>query len=282
LVADIHYRVDLALRALEAGVSKLRINPGNIRRQRDVQALASKAAEKGIPIRIGINSGSIPGDVRAALGTGADALWASAERHVRMLEEVGFGDIVLSIKASDPLTTVDANVRAAKECDYPLHLGVTEAGPPMEGAVRSSVDLSLLLSRGIGDTVRVSLSGPPEDEAFVAWEILASLGLGRMHPRLVSCPTCARTRIDVAGIASELSGILRRTRGSYTVAVMGCEVNGPGEAREADLAIIGSPAGMLIFSGGRRMPGTITKEELPRRLGEELAKLAEKHGGPGS
>lgn len=282
IVADIHFRADLALRAIDAGVAKLRINPGNIRRQADVRTLAARAADRRIPIRVGINSGSLPGDLRERYGAGADAMWASAERHLRMLEEMDFRDTVLSLKASDPMTTVEANLRAARECDYPLHLGVTEAGPPMEGAVRSAVALAILISKGVGDTVRVSLSGPPEDEPFVAWEILASLGLGRLHPRLVSCPTCARTRIDVAEIAAGLSGVLRRIRGSYTVAVMGCEVNGPGEAREADLAVIGSPAGMMLFRGGRRLPGTISPGELPGRLEKELARLAEEHGGPES
>ncbi len=280
IVADIHFRHDLAVAAVEAGVAKLRINPGNIRRPADVRILAEKAASRGIPIRVGINSGSIPGDLREKLGTGADALWAAAERHLLLLGETGFSDTVISLKASDPMTTVEANLRAARECDRPLHLGVTEAGPPLEGAVRSSVAIGLLLARGIGDTIRVSLSGPPEDEPFVAWEILSSLGLGRIHPRLVSCPTCARTRIDVAGIAGELSGILRRIRGGFTVAVMGCEVNGPGEAREADLAVIGSPSGMILFESGRRLPGTVQPGGIRARLEHELSRIAEEQGGP--
>ena len=280
IVADIHFRHDLAVAAVEAGVAKLRINPGNIQRPADVRVLAEKAASRGIPIRVGINSGSIPGHIREKLGTGADALWAAAERHLLLLAETGFTDTVISLKASDPMTTVEANLRAARECDRPLHLGVTEAGPSLEGAVRSSVAIGLLLARGIGDTIRVSLSGPPEDEPFVAWEILSSLGLGRIHPRLVSCPTCARTRIDVAGIAGELSGILRRIRGDFTVAVMGCEVNGPGEAREADFAVIGSPAGMILFEGGRRLPGTVHPDEIRSKLEHELSRFAEKQGGP--
>ncbi len=280
LVADIHFRHDLAIAAVDAGISKLRINPGNIRRPADVRAVAEKAASKGIPIRIGINSGSIPGDIRERFGTGSDALWAAAERHLRMLDETGFTDTVISLKASDPMTTVEANLRAARECDRPLHLGVTEAGPSLGGAVRSSVAMALLLARGIGDTIRVSLSGPPEDEPFVAWEILSSLGLGSIHPRLVSCPTCARTRIDVAGLAEEVSGMLRGMRGSFTVAVMGCEVNGPGEARDADFAVIGSPAGVILFEGGRRLPGTVSPGEVRARISEELERLARQHGGP--
>ncbi len=140
--------------------------------------------------------------------------------------------------------------------------------------------MALLLARGIGDTIRVSLSGPPEDEPFVAWEILSSLGLGSIHPRLVSCPTCARTRIDVAGLAEEVSGMLRGMRGSFTVAVMGCEVNGPGEARDADFAVIGSPAGVILFEGGRRLPGTVSPGEVRVRISEELERLARQHGGP--
>jgi (E)-4-hydroxy-3-methylbut-2-enyl-diphosphate synthase len=278
VVADVHFRADLALAAVRAGVAKLRINPGNIRREREVASLAEAAAARGIPIRIGINSGSIPGDVRKRLGNGPDALWAAAESHLGILEGLGFEDIVLSLKAADPLSTVDANIRAARECRYPLHLGVTEAGPPPGGAVRSAVALSILLSRGIGDTVRVSLSGPPEKEAPVAWEVLSSLGLGRLHPRLVSCPTCARSRLDVAAVAGEIAGVLEGVRGDFTVAVMGCEVNGPGEARDADLALVGTPAGMILFVRGRRA-GAFPADEAPSRLRAELERLAEQPGG---
>ncbi len=279
VVADIHFRADLALAALDAGVAKLRLNPGNIRRRGDVWRIAEKALSRGVPIRIGINSGSLPGDIRERMGGGADAMLAAASRHAAMLEETGFQDIVLSLKASDPMLTVEANLLAARETPWPLHLGVTEAGPPFEGAVRSAVALSLLLSRGIGDTIRVSLSGPPEAETCAAWEILSSLGIARIHPRIVSCPTCSRARIDVASLAESLSLRMRGMRGDFTVAVMGCEVNGPGEAREADIAVTGSPAGIILFRHGRRLPGTVSPEDVCSRLEKEMDRLSDEHGG---
>jgi (E)-4-hydroxy-3-methylbut-2-enyl-diphosphate synthase len=180
-----------------------------------------------------------------------ESLWVSAERHIELLRETGFEDIVLSLKASDPMLTVRANRYAAARCDYPLHLGVTEAGPLFSGCIRSAVALSLLLSEGIGDTMRVSLTAPSEKEPLAAWEILSSLGMRYRFPRIISCPTCARRRIDVGEIASDIQAHLVGLQGDFTVAVMGCEVNGPGEAREADIAIIGTPTGMMIFSGGR-------------------------------
>jgi (E)-4-hydroxy-3-methylbut-2-enyl-diphosphate synthase len=280
LVADIHFRADLALRALEARVSKLRLNPGNISRKRDVLRIAEKASGSGTPIRVGINSGSVPGDLRTRYGgLSPDSLWAAARRHLDILEEAGFTDVVLSIKASDPLLTVAANRRAAWECDYPLHIGVTEAGPPSLGAARSAVAASLLFSSGIGDTLRVSLSGPPEAEVPVAWEILQSLRLRRGRPRLVSCPTCARCRVDVAGLAAKVQDMLSGMEGEFVVAVMGCEVNGPGEARDADLAVVGTPAGAILFSGGRRLSGVLDASGLEKALEEGIRSLAGKRGG---
>lgn len=280
IIADIHFRADLAIRALEAGAAKLRLNPGNIRRRADVERIASEAAARRAPIRVGINSGSVPGDLASRYGgVNADSMWAAAERHVAMLEAVGFEDIVISLKASDPLLTVEACSRASRERRYPLHIGVTEAGPVVTGAVRSAVAATLLLSRGIGDTIRVSLSGPPENELPAAWEILGALGLRRGRPRIISCPTCARTRIDVAGLARRVERMLAAVRGDFTVAVMGCEVNGPGEAKEADLAVIGTPSGVVFYSGGRRVPGTVPAKDLARRLREEIAAAARRGGG---
>lgn len=280
LIADIHFRADLAMRAIEAGVAKLRLNPGNIRRRREVLAVAGRAAEAGIPIRIGINSGSLPGDLRERYGgVTPESMWAAAERHLSLLREAGFEDVVLSFKASSALLTVEANERAAKECDLPLHLGVTEAGPSVIGAARSAVAATMLLSKGIGDTLRVSLSGPPEDEVPVALEILASLGLRGGVPRLVSCPTCARCRIDVGRLSEMVMKKLRGMRGDFTVAVMGCEVNGPGEALEADLAVTGSPSGIVFFRKGRRLPGRAAVSCIAQRLERELAALAANSGG---
>ncbi|NLP05312.1 flavodoxin-dependent (E)-4-hydroxy-3-methylbut-2-enyl-diphosphate synthase [Candidatus Fermentibacteria bacterium] len=280
LVADIHFRADLALRAVEAGVAKLRLNPGNIRRRRDILEVAGRAFEAGIPIRIGINSGSLPGDLRERYGgVNPDSMWAAAERHLSILREAEFENVVLSFKASSALLTVAANEKAAAECDLPLHIGVTEAGPSVIGAARNAVAASILLSKGIGDTLRVSLSGPPEDEVPVALEILSSLGLRGGVPRLVSCPTCARCRIDVGRLSEMVMKKLRGVQGDFTVAVMGCEVNGPGEAREADLAVTGSPSGIIFFRRGRRLPGRVAASDLAQRLERELAALAANSGG---
>jgi (E)-4-hydroxy-3-methylbut-2-enyl-diphosphate synthase len=273
LVADVHFDAGLALAALEAGVHKLRINPGNIRRRSDVERVARRAAELAVPIRVGVNSGSVPGDLRERYGgVGADSMWAAAERHVLMLEEMDFRDIVLSLKASDPELTVEANVRASRERDYPLHLGVTEAGTPLSGSVRTAVAFTRLLDRGIGDTVRVSLAGSPRPEPVVAWEILSALGLRRGFVRVVGCPTCARARLDVGRLADRVERALRGRRGELTVAVMGCEVNGPGEAREADVAVIATPAGYLLFSGGS-MLGELQEDELLPAVRDEVDRL---------
>jgi (E)-4-hydroxy-3-methylbut-2-enyl-diphosphate synthase len=280
LVADIHFRADLALRAIDAGVAKLRLNPGNISRKHDVLRIAERALSAGVPIRVGINSGSVPGDLREKYGgVCSGSLWAAARRHLDILEEAGFRDTVLSIKASDPMLTVAANEMAAAECDHPLHIGVTEAGPPVTGAARSAVAAALLLSRGIGDTLRVSLSGPPELEVPVAWEILSSLRLRGGRPRLVSCPTCARSRVDVAGLAAKVQEMISDMEGEFVVAVMGCEVNGPGEASDADLAVVGTPSGVVLFSGGRRLTGSLEADDLGKALEEGIRALAGKRGG---
>jgi (E)-4-hydroxy-3-methylbut-2-enyl-diphosphate synthase len=273
VVADIHFDPELAMLSLDAGVHKLRLNPGNIRDPGRIRGIAEKAAVLGVPIRIGVNSGSVPGDLRDQYGgVNEDSMWVAAQRHILLLEETGFRDIVLSLKASDPMLTVSANRKAAKECDLPLHLGVTEAGPPVTGGIRSAVALSLLLAGGIGDTVRVSLSGPPEIEPAAAWEILSSLGIRRKFPRVVSCPTCARSRIDVGGIAAVVQEHLAGRTGDMTIAVMGCEVNGPGEAREADIALIGTPAGVMLFVGGVNQ-GASCEEDLLTALDEALDSL---------
>lgn len=263
IVSDVHFDPELALLALDSGTHKLRLNPGNIRHKMDVHRIAEKAGGLGVPIRIGVNSGSVPGDLRERYGgVNGDSMWAAAERHIALLTETGFRDIVLSLKASSPMLTVEANRKASAECGFPLHLGVTEAGPPFTGGIRSAVALSILLAEGIGDTIRVSLSGPPDPEPAAGWEILSSLGIRSRFPRVVSCPTCARARMDVAGVAVRVQEFLAGTPGDLTVAVMGCEVNGPGEAREADIALIGTPAGMKLFVDGRP-EGEVPQEDLP-------------------
>jgi (E)-4-hydroxy-3-methylbut-2-enyl-diphosphate synthase len=266
IVSDVHFDPELALLALEAGTHKLRLNPGNIRRKSDVRRIAEKAALLGVPIRIGVNSGSVPGDLRERYGgVNSDSMWAAAERHLDILRETGFDEVVLSLKASSAMLTVEANRRAAAECDYPLHLGVTEAGPLLPGSVRSAVALSILLSEGIGDTIRVSLSGSPDREPGVGWEILSSLEMRSRFPRIVSCPTCARARIDVAAVAELVQECLAGVEGDLTIAVMGCEVNGPGEAREADIAVIGTPSGIQLFMKGASTR-TVSSSDLPGYL----------------
>ncbi len=256
VVSDIHFDPELAIMALEAGTDKLRLNPGNIRQRSDIWRISEKASELQVPIRIGVNSGSLPGDLRDKYGgVNRDSMWATAQRHLALLEETGFQDIVLSLKSSDPMLTVEVNRLASGECDYPLHLGVTEAGPRLTGSVRSAVALSVLLAEGIGDTIRVSLSGSPEKEPVVGWEILSSLDIRHRFPRVISCPTCARARIDVAGIAESVQESIEGKTGNITIAVMGCEVNGPGEARDADVALIGTPSGIQIFIDGKNTGG---------------------------
>ncbi len=271
LAADIHFQPELALLSLEAGVHKLRLNPGNIRRRRDVSRIAEKAGSLGVPIRVGVNSGSIPGDIRERYGTGADALWAAAERHLDLLRETGFNQVVVSIKASDPMLTVEANLKASSLCDHPIHLGVTEAGPLSTAGIRSAVAMALLLHRGIGDTLRVSASGSPLAEPPMGLEILSSLGLLR-RARVVSCPTCARTRLDVAALAEKVDIALRSCDRPITVAVMGCEVNGPGEAREADIALIGTPTGILLWLKGESR-GEVRPEDALETLMGEIARF---------
>jgi (E)-4-hydroxy-3-methylbut-2-enyl-diphosphate synthase len=266
IVSDIHFNPQLALLALDAGTHKLRLNPGNIRKKKDIFSIAEKASGLGVPIRIGVNSGSLPGDIRERYGgINSDSMWAAAERHIILLREVGFEDIVLSLKSSSAMLTVEANRRAASECDYPIHLGVTEAGPELSGSVRSAVALSILLSEGIGDTLRISLSGSPEREPVVGWEILSSLEIRSRFPRIVSCPTCARARIDVASVAEFVQRSLEGVEGNVTIAVMGCEVNGPGEAGEADIALIGTPSGVQLFIDGKNRE-KVPMDDIPHYL----------------
>ncbi len=273
VVADVHFRADLALKSLNAGVHKLRLNPGNIRRLDELEKIARLASSKGVPIRIGVNSGSVPGDLRDKHGgVNADSMWAAAERHFTILEKIGFHDIVLSLKASDPMLTVQVNRKASRSCPYPLHLGVTEAGPAGIAGVRSAVAMGILLDEGIGDTLRVSISGSPEPEPGTAWEILSALGLRQRFVRIVSCPTCARARLDVGTLAEKIRKIVEGIEKPVTVAVMGCEVNGPGEARDADLAVIGTPAGLIFWKNGKSM-GEIDKNDLEKVLIDEIESL---------
>ena len=252
LVADIHFDHRLDLLAMENGIHKLRINPGNIGGEKNVQAVADCAKAHHVPIRIGVNSGSIEREILARDGgPTARGMVDSALNHARMLEKAGFGDIVLSMKASDVRLTIEAYELAAASCDYPLHVGVTEAGLPGQGTIKSAIGIGALLARGIVNTIRVSLTGSPIPEGKAAWDILRALNLRTPGVQLVSCPTCGRTAIDVAGIAARVEKELADVKVPLKVAVMGCVVNGPGEAREADIGIAGGKGCGALFRKGQ-------------------------------
>ena len=278
LVADIHFDHHLAVMAAENGISKLRINPGNIGGEGNVKVLAACARMHHIPIRIGVNSGSIEKDILAKYGgPTAEGMVESALQHARMLEKAGFEDIVLSMKASDVRLTVDTYRLAAQKCDYPLHVGVTEAGLPGQGTIKSAIGIGSLLLDGIGDTIRVSLTGDPLPEAKAAWDILHALGMRTQGVQLVSCPTCGRTCIDVAGIAARVEKELSDIKVPLKVAVMGCVVNGPGEAREADVGIAGGRTGGALFVKGQtamRVDGDLAEAliQAARRIAEAKAR----------
>ncbi|WP_074910906.1 flavodoxin-dependent (E)-4-hydroxy-3-methylbut-2-enyl-diphosphate synthase [Proteiniclasticum ruminis] len=273
VVADIHFDYRLALKSIENGISKLRINPGNIGGKDKVRLLAEVCKDKGIPIRVGVNSGSLEKDLLEKYGhVTPEALVESALRHVELLEDANFYDTIISIKSSDVMTMMNSYRLLSKEVDYPLHLGVTEAGTPWRGTIKSSVGIGGLLSEGIGDTIRVSLTGDSIDEIKVGREILKSLGHLKDGIEFVSCPTCGRTQIDLIGIANQVEDALKDSKKNIKVAVMGCVVNGPGEAREADIGIAGGNGMGLIFKKGliiRR----VKEEELVEALLEEIDKL---------
>lgn len=278
LVADIHFDHHLAVMAAENGISKLRINPGNIGGESNVKVLAACAKMHHIPIRIGVNSGSIEKDILHRYGgPTAEGMVESALQHARMLEKEGFEDIVLSMKASDVRLTVETYQLAAKRCDYPLHVGVTEAGLPGQGTIKSAIGIGALLLQGIGSTIRVSLTGDPLPEAKAAWDILRALNMRTQGVQLVSCPTCGRTCIDVAGIAAQVEKELSDIKVPLRVAVMGCIVNGPGEAREADVGIAGGKTGGALFVKGKtamRVDGDLARALInaARAMAEQKAK----------
>ncbi|NLM19837.1 MAG: flavodoxin-dependent (E)-4-hydroxy-3-methylbut-2-enyl-diphosphate synthase [Clostridiaceae bacterium] len=251
VIADIHFQATLALQALENGVAGLRINPGNIGSEQGVKEIAIKALEKRIPIRVGVNSGSLDSEIRDKMGgVNPDSMVASVLKSCKMLEQYDFHDICISIKASDPKLTIDSYRKLAQEVDYPLHLGVTEAGTPKDGIVRSAVGIGTLLAEGIGDTIRVSLTADPILEVETAYSILKSLGLRSKGALLISCPTCGRTEVDLQILAEQVEPLLTKIEEPIKVAVMGCPVNGPGEAREADCGIAGGRNIYLIFRNG--------------------------------
>lgn len=265
LVADIHFDYRLALKSAELGIDKIRINPGNIGGQDRVKAVAEICRQKNIPIRIGVNSGSLEREILAKYGAPtAEALVESALGHAALLEKCDFDDIVISIKSSDVKTMIDAYRLLAQKCEYPLHLGVTEAGTARMGLIKSAVGIGSLLCDGIGETIRVSLTADPVEEVYAAKDILKAVGKGS-GVKLVSCPTCGRTRIDLISLAQKVEAAIKDLDKDITVAVMGCVVNGPGEAREADIGIAGGDGCAVLFKKGeviRKIPEDKILEEL--------------------
>ncbi len=278
LVADIHFDHRLALAAIEAGVDKIRINPGNIGGSDRVRQVSQACRQRGLPIRIGVNSGSVERDLLAQYGGPTpQALVESALRHVALLEQADFYDIVVSIKASSVSATVEANRMLAQRCGYALHLGVTEAGTPASGIVKSAAGIGALLLDGIGDTIRVSLTADPVEEVPAAWRILQACGLRPNAPELVSCPTCGRTCIDLIALANRVEQALAMRDLPLKVAVMGCVVNGPGEAREADIGIAGGRGEGVLFSKGQILK-KVPEDALFDELMQEIDRLEAARG----
>ncbi len=271
LVVDIHFYYKLALESVAAGADAVRINPGNIGDADRVKAVAQACAGKNIPIRIGVNGGSLEKELLAKYGGPTpEALVESAFGHIKLLNRWDFDDICVSLKTSSVPGTIAAYRKMAAESDYPLHVGLTEAGTPRMGVLKSAVGIGGLLALGIGDTIRVSLSADPVEEVYAAQDILRVVGLRKDAPELISCPTCGRTRIDLIGLAHEVEERLRAVRKPITVAVMGCVVNGPGEAREADVGIAGGDGVGLLFRKGE-----IVKKVPQAELVDELFRLIE-------
>ncbi|NLP18219.1 MAG: flavodoxin-dependent (E)-4-hydroxy-3-methylbut-2-enyl-diphosphate synthase [Firmicutes bacterium] len=270
LVADIHFDYRLALLSLEQGVDKLRLNPGNIGDRERVQAVVSRAKERGIPLRIGVNAGSLEDDLVQKYGRqSAPAMVESALRHVDILEAEDFRDIIISLKAADVGVTIEAYRLVAKKTDYPLHVGITEAGTAWAGSIRSAVGIGAILSAGIGDTIRVSLTADPVEEVRVGFEILKSLGLREQGPTIISCPSCGRCEIDLAPLAREVEEKTKGIVEPLKIAVMGCVVNGPGEAAEADFGIAGGKGEGLLFRKGKII-AKLAEKELVSALMEEI------------
>lgn len=271
LVADIHFDYRLALKAIENGVDKIRINPGNIGSIENVKKVVDACKEKHIPIRIGVNSGSLDKTIHDySTHYTANALVESAKKHVKILEDLDFHDIVISLKGSDVLTTIKAYEIASETFPYPLHLGITEAGTKEIGIIRSVSGLAPLLLKGIGDTIRISLSADPKEEVIAAKRMLHDLGLYPNYPTLVACPTCGRTRVNVPGVADKVLKMLEEINKPITVAVMGCVVNGPGEAKNADIGIAGGNGEWILFKKGQVIDTLKNDDEAIERLKIEI------------
>lgn len=272
LIADIHFDYRLALLSIENGVDGLRINPGNIGSEDRVRKVVEKAKERNIKIRIGVNSGSLEKSVVNEYGNGAEAMVQSALKHIKILEDLDFYNTVVSLKASDIFRSIEAYEGFSKVSDYPLHLGITESGTISKGTVKSSIGIGHLLLNGIGDTLRVSLTADPVEEIKVAKAILSSLDLDRDTIKIISCPTCARTRINLIELAERIEKRLDGMKKPLTVAIMGCAVNGPGEAKEADIGIAGGDGEALLFKKGQ-IVRKIKEEEIESVLLTEIDKM---------
>ena len=273
IIADIHFDYRLAIRAMRAGADAIRINPGNIGGPAKVKKVIDLARERKIPVRIGVNSGSVEKDLLAKYGHPThEALVESALRHIRFFEDNDFGLIKISLKSSDVITTIQSYRLLAEKTDYPFHLGVTEAGTLVSGAIKSALGIGFLLLEGIGDTMRVSLTADPEEEMFVAWSILRALKLRQRGVELVSCPTCGRTEIDLIPMVQKAEALLKNVKTPLRVAIMGCVVNGPGEAKEADVGIAGGRGSGILFKKGERVE-KVPESELLERLLAELERM---------
>jgi (E)-4-hydroxy-3-methylbut-2-enyl-diphosphate synthase len=273
LIADIHFDYRIALKAMEMGADKIRINPGNIGSSERVKSIVSCAKEREIPIRVGVNAGSLDRKiVDKHGGITPEALVESAKNHIGILEDMGFYDIVVSIKSSNVPLMIDAYELMSEESEYPLHIGVTEAGTTYRGTIKSAVGIGALLSRGIGDTIRVSLTADPSEEVRAGKEILKSLGLYRYGIEFISCPTCGRTKIDLVSVAEQVEKALEGIKKPLKIAVMGCEVNGPGEAREADIGIAGGNGCALLFKRGEIIR-KISEEKIVEELINEIKNM---------
>ena len=273
LIADIHFDYRLALKALEAGVDGLRLNPGNIGKKEYVKAVVTAAKERNVPIRIGVNAGSLDQKILLKYGgITAEGMVESALEHIRILEENNFDNIKISLKAHDVPLTIAAYKLMADTVNYPLHLGITEAGTIKSGIIKSAVGIGALLAQGIGDTFRISLTGDPVEEVKVANEILKALDLREYGPVMISCPTCGRCNIDLAKIANEVEILLANIKKPIKVAVMGCVVNGPGEAKSADVGIAGGKGQGLVFRYGE-IVRTVSEEQLVAELFKEINKI---------
>ena len=273
LVADIHFDYRLAIRCIENGIDKLRLNPGNIGGTERIREVVKQAKERTIPIRIGVNAGSIEKEILEKYETiSADALVESALKHIQLLEDLNFNDIVVSLKASDIKLTIDAYNRIAEKIDYPLHIGITEAGTIRNGTIKSSIGVGALLLGGIGDTIRISLTGDPVEEVLVGKEILQALNIRNFGIRFISCPTCGRCQIDLIRVANAVEDKLKNIKKPITVAIMGCAVNGPGEAKEADIGIAGGKSSALLFKRGQVIK-KVREDQIEETLIEEIMKM---------